>query len=285
MLGERLPRSFQGYPSHFARETPEDAWVAQSKDDGLINHRIEFYTIQSFFESRIGFNPHETPIPADWLLFSEQGLLEVTGGKIFYVGLNQLHKIQEKFKYYPDSVWRYLLAAQWRRIGQEDHLMGRAGYVDDEIGARIIASRLIRDIMRLCFLMEKEYAPYPKWFGTAFKKLNVSNAMQPLLLETLESKNWETRDLHWSHVCELAVEYHNQLNITESIDARVQSFHGLPFSSIGADEISNRIRETINDKDVRDLPSHLGSIDQFSDSTDLLSYPKLKKKIKNVYYQ
>jgi hypothetical protein len=47
--------------------------------------------------------------------------------------------------------------------------MPRAGFVGDELGSALIGSRLVRDIMNLCFLLEKQYAPYPKWFGTAFQ--------------------------------------------------------------------------------------------------------------------
>ncbi len=37
--------------------------------------------------------------------------------------------------------------------------------IGDEVGSALIGSRLVRDIMRLCFLMEQTYAPYAKWFG------------------------------------------------------------------------------------------------------------------------
>ncbi|MCK5240799.1 MAG: DUF4037 domain-containing protein, partial [Candidatus Thorarchaeota archaeon] len=146
-------------------------------------------------------------------------------------------------------------------------------------------SRLVRDIMRLCFLMEKKYAPYPKWFGSAYQNLSGSKEFHPLLLDTLEAKDWKTRNEHWSRVCELAAKNHNQLKITEPLNERVHSFHDRPFSIIGAPDIADAIRATITDKEVRDLPARLGSVDQFSDSTDLLSYPKLKQRVKNVYYQ
>ena len=64
MLSERLPSSFQGYSTHFTRATPTESWVMHPHTDGPVNHRIEFYSLQCFFESRIGFNPHETPTPA-----------------------------------------------------------------------------------------------------------------------------------------------------------------------------------------------------------------------------
>lgn len=107
---------------------------------------------------------------ADWLTFPEQKLRTITAGEVFddHIGVED---VRRRFAWYPNDVWLYLLASGWNRIGQEEHLMGRAGLAGDEIGSALIASRLVRDIMRLCFLMERSYSPYPKWFGTAFRRL------------------------------------------------------------------------------------------------------------------
>ena len=67
------------------------------------------------------------------------------------------------------------------RLNQEEHLMGRAGMVGDEIGSAVIGARLVRDLMHLCFLMERKYAPYPKWFGTAFARLACEAELCPVL--------------------------------------------------------------------------------------------------------
>jgi len=48
-------------------------------------------------------------------------------------------------RYSAALIWLYLLASAWSRIGQEEHLMGRAGSVADEIGSAIIASRRLFD--------------------------------------------------------------------------------------------------------------------------------------------
>jgi hypothetical protein len=163
--------------------------------------------------------------------------------------------------------------------------MGRAGYMGDEVGARILVSRLVRDIMRLCFLMEKKFAPYPKWFGTAFKRLESSKEYRPLIEDTLKAKEWKTRDRTFSRVCEYAAKIHNNLELTKQMPEESQSFHNRPFSVIYADNFVKAIRETITDSQILEIPKHLGSVDQFSDSTNLLSYPKLKERIRNVYYQ
>jgi hypothetical protein len=45
----------------------------------------------------------------------------------------------------------------------------------------VIGARLVRDIMRLGFPIERDYVPYPKWYGTAFARLPVAAALQPPL--------------------------------------------------------------------------------------------------------
>ena len=41
----------------------------------------------------------------------------------------------------------------------------------DELGSAVLGARLVESAMRLAFLMERTYAPYVKWFGTAFARL------------------------------------------------------------------------------------------------------------------
>ena len=78
-----------------------------------------------------------------------------------------------------------------KRIGQEDHLMARAGLVGDELGSSVIGARLIRDIMALAFLIERRYAPYPKWFGTAFGRLPCAAQLTPALQGIAQAGAWE----------------------------------------------------------------------------------------------
>ena len=55
---------------------------------------------------------------------------------MFHDGPGELTALRERLAWYPVDVWRYLLAAGWARLGQEEHLMGRAGYAGDELGRR-----------------------------------------------------------------------------------------------------------------------------------------------------
>jgi hypothetical protein len=66
--------------------------------------------------------------------------------------------------------------------------------VGDELGSALIGSRLVSDLMRLCFLMERQYAPYSKWFGTAFSRLACGPDLTPTLWEVARAGTWQARE-------------------------------------------------------------------------------------------
>jgi len=109
------------------------------------------------------------------------------------------------------------MACEWEKISCEEAFVGRCGDVGDEVGSKIIASRIIQSVMSLCFLMEKEYAPYSKWFGTAFSKLKSSKIFLPIFDKVLKSKTWKEREKHLSKSYELLAKKHNNLEITEPL--------------------------------------------------------------------
>jgi hypothetical protein len=172
------------------------------------------------------------------------------------------------------------------RIGQDEHLMGRAGLAGDEIGSALIASRLVRDVMRLCFLMEREYAPYPKWFGTAFRSLACAERITPLLETVLRSDTWQEREEHLVPAYEQIAAMHNDLGITEPLPAKAGNFFGRPFKVIDVvGGFSKAIMSQITDPEVKRIASRkpIGSVDQFSDSTDLLSASQWRPVLRRLY--
>jgi uncharacterized protein DUF4037 len=218
LLAESLPVEFRGYPTNFTEPDPEDAGtqLLQPISQGPVNHRVTLQTVRGFFLDCLGFDVAQTPQAADWLTFSEQRLRALTGGAIYHddVGLRQACSA---FTYYPRDVWLYQLAAAWTRIGQDEHLMGRAGVVGDEVGSAVIGARLVRDIMRMCFLLERTYAPYPKWFGTAFKQLACGPDLWPILLGAGHAQTWLEREANLVQAYEYLAVRHNALGLTETM--------------------------------------------------------------------
>ena len=150
--------------------------------------------------------------------------------------------------------------------------MGRAGMAGDEVGSALIAARLVRDLMRLCFLMEKQYPPYPKWFGTAFARLRSAEALLPLLQSVLSARTWSERQEFLVPAYEIVAARHNALRVTPALSAKVSAFYDRPFLVIHGGQFAHVLREQIGDPLVKQIAEKwlIGNVDQFSDNTDLL---------------
>jgi hypothetical protein len=283
-LRRHLPYSFRGYPTSFTPPNPEDhgTQLLQTVDDGPVNHRVEVMTLRGFLWGYLAYDPDEPLTPADWLTFPQQRLRTLVGGAVYHddIGLNA---VRDRFFYYPHDVWLYLLACGWVRIGQEEPFVGRAGTVGDELGSHVIASRLARDVMTLGFLMERQYAPYSKWFGTAFSRLACAERLSSPLWAAMLAEDWPTREGHLARAYELLARMHNALDITPPVITKVSSFWGRPFQVIHGEAIADVIRAQIQDEDVRRIPTAAGSVDQFSDSTDILSDIRVRHVLKQLY--
>ena len=281
MFSRELPYTFRGFSTHFGSPDKEGSKVLEKITSGKIHHRIEIFTIESFFKGYLHFNVKQDISIPDWLVFPEQKILTITGGKVFYDTIG-LKKVIKRFEYFPKDVWYYLLASQWTRIAQEEHFMGRCGELNDEIGSKIIATRLVKDIMKLCFLMEKQYTPYIKWFGTGFNNLKSSKKLKPILNAVIKSNDWKTREKYLAKAYEYLAKMHNSLKITNPLKTKVEFFHDRPFLVIDASLFASEIKKQIKDIKIKAIKLDIGSINQFSDSTDILDNTNTQK-IKSVY--
>jgi hypothetical protein len=240
--------------------------------------------LDGFFSSYLGINICEQLEAADWLTFPFQKLRSIVAGAVFHDDL-ELEQTRSRFKWYPHDVWLYIMSSVWARIGQEEHLMGRAGFVEDEIGSAIIGSRLVRDIMRLDFLIEHEYPPYPKWLGTAFSRLKSAKRLNPILIEVMHTKSWQERDTHLYLAYEIVAELHNNLGITETLSPKVTQFFKRPFYQINGERFTKALMQQIKDPEVVLIAkrSPIGSIDLLSDNPDLLEDPSLRPILRKLY--
>jgi hypothetical protein len=229
-------------------------------------------TVSAYYGSRIGLSPDRLLDGLellDWLTVPSQTLAELTGGTVFRDDSGELTAVREHLSFYPRDVWLLLMAAVWNRIGQEEHLMPRAGFVGDELGAALLASRLIRDVMSLCFLIERRYAPYPKWFGTAFRQLACADELLPYLEAAQRAQKWQEREQALSSAYQIVAQMHNELQLTEPIEAKVNRFFDRPFTVIGGNRFAEALVSRIEDSSLRKLAAfRFGGIDQISDNTD-----------------
>lgn len=143
------------------------------------------------------------------------------------------------------------------------------------------ASRGIRHVMRLGFLIERQYAPYPKWFGTAFAGLGCAAMLGPLLQTALAADNWRDREAalvgSYRHAAELQV----LRRVPGAISPNIGPFFTRPFTVINTDKIAAALLAAIEDPALKQLPL-VGGIDQWADATPVLAIPHWSRAAMNT---
>ena len=167
-----LPATFRGWP------------VRYGSDRVAVQHHVRVATLAEWLSGHLGVDPRAGMTTLDWLTIPQQMLLEVAG-PAFADPDGELRRVQGLLAAFPPQVRLWVLGCQWDRVGEEEAFAGRAAQVGDELGARIVAARLVRELMRVGFLLADAYWPYTKWFGTAFGRLPIAAELSPLFAEAL----------------------------------------------------------------------------------------------------
>jgi hypothetical protein len=266
-----LPSTFRGWPVRFG-------W-----DEVAVRHGVEVTTLDHWLTERLGFVPAPpTPIPThDWLVTPQQALLGVTAGAVFHDGPGHLSTVRSALAWYPDQVWLWLLACQWQRVAQEEAFVGRTAEVGDDLGSRLVAARLARDVVRLCFLLERRYAPYSKWLGTAFAQLDAAAEVGPPLAAVLAAADHAGREQGLAAAYEAVARRFNALALSDPVDPTTRPYHGRPFRVLHADRFAAACQARLTDPDLRELPL-IGAVDQALDTTDILSHPTRSRHYQGV---
>jgi hypothetical protein len=288
VLAAELPFEVRGYSTHFRPFEGSEAHFGRlghlaPGTERPINHGVSVMSVRGFFGSWLQVDPLRELELVEWLLMSEQTLRMVTSGRVFVDGPGELSQARRALTYYPHDVWLYLLAAQWARIGQEEAFVGRTAEAGDELGSRLVAARLVRDVMRLAFILERTYAPYTKWFGTVFNRLRCASELGPHLEATLAATDFPTREAQLNRAYEHVARMHNALGVTELVGETVASFHGRPYLVIHADRFVEATERAIANNVVRSWPKRVGSVNQWADATDVLDRPSLLPRLRSVY--
>jgi hypothetical protein len=243
------------------------------------------FTLRAYCLDYLGIEHDAEFSPAIWLTMPGQKLRTITAGAIFRDDSGELTGLQDRLAYYPHDIWLAMLAAGWSRVGQEEAFMGRTGLAGDGLGSRLIAGRLVHDMMNLCFLMERQFAPYSKWFGAAFQELSCAGRLTPLFQAVFDASGWQEREGPLIEAYEIVAGKHNELGITEPLPAEAASFHDRPFRVIHGDNFATAIKAQIADPDVKRITAmtDIGAVEQFSNSTDVLSDARICSKLRSVY--
>jgi hypothetical protein len=282
MLQNELPYEYKGFATHFVDGNKYLKAVPKIKKSGTINHLFRFWTPQSFFMHYLGFDINKKPSFQDWLLFPQHGLIEVTSGKLFHDDLGMID-LRRSFTYYPDDIWRYMLSVQWGKILDIIQFQARSGEEGDELGSVVATARSVRIIMFMCFLLERKYAPYDKWFGTAFNAwLSSAPKIGPKLLEILKEKDWFKRQKLLVSVYQELGKMTNSLKITKPISTKIIDYFGRGYPIIDVWAFYHALNESIENEKLRTMRFPMGGIDQFIDHARITHMNYIYTELKDI---
>lgn len=271
-LDGAMPETFEGWATRYPTHTRPPGIGARRHGMLGSHHGVEIYTLGAWCDHFIGRRFDDALTPRDWLSYSEQIFLTMTAGAVFHDGVGELTDLRRKLAYFPGDIWLYKLASQWSRIAEERTYVGRTGNLGDEIGSRVVAARIVGNLMRLAMLVERRYAPYHKWMGTAFASLPCAPGLSPLMVDVLSAQNWRDREESVLVACRFLADLQLERDVPGASPPVVVSIHDRPFRFVDSVKICEGIRAAIEDEALRNLPE-FGGADQFLGSNFVLAVP------------
>ncbi len=283
MFSKHLPYSFLGYSVNFSSPDPNDGGVRHAEfiSEGPVSPLIFIHRFNDFLNDYLGTSDLTGFSYIDWLTFSEHRLLALTSGRFFTDDLG-LEQIISPLRFYPDPVKRYLMASNWSLIAEEQAFVKRTADCGDELGSAIICARLAERLMRLLFLYEERYAPYSKWFGTAFARLQTDEHAKEHIRSAVSANDIKTRQHHLVSAQKTIADLHDTKGITAPINAQIQSYFGRDIDVIFADRIAGQITETLKGTELENVPL-IGTLSEVANFTVISDHPAYKRNVKALY--
>ena len=264
LLAQGLPNTFEGHPTSFAFTGQPESVLG-----------VEVATAGELVCSRLGKDPRNGMETFDWLSVTGQAVLEVVAGPVFHDSAGEITAIRERLRWYPDDVWRYVMAADWVRLAEEMPVMSRAADRGDDLGSRVIAARLVDITMHLSFLLKRQWAPYSKWRGIAFARLPGMEPVQSALCATLQAGTWQERQAHLAAALDGLQNTQREYRLSNRPAAAVP-FYDRPYLHPDP-HIVDDLLSTVTDPLLRRLPRGRGSIEQLTDNVALLVNPAARR--------
>ncbi len=266
VLEQGLPTRFRGYPVRFGFSADPTERV-----------RVDVTSVSAFAEQQLGFDPGGPATShLEWLSLTGQSVLEVVTGAVFADQTGELTRLRDALVWYPDEIWRYVVACDWLRIDQELPLMGRAGARGDQLGSRTIGARLVDVAVHLAFMLSRAWPPYSKWKGTLFGQLPGCTAISRDLLQVLDARHWQDRQAALSDGLTGLLRLQQEAGLPAPSSA-VEPFWDRPFVHLNR-RLVPALLETLG-PDVGALPVGVGSVEQQTDNVDVLLKPRLRRSL------
>jgi hypothetical protein len=273
-----LPPEFRGWPVRFFK-----------LEVGKVTHHVEVATLDDWLARQLGLDPRAGLTTASWLALPQQRLLHVTAGAVFRDDTGELTAVRNLLQWYPSDVWLWMMSAQWHLIGNAEPLIGRTAEASDPRGSALVASSLIRLMMQLCFLQERRYWPYAKWFGTAFSRLDAAPTLGPLFDAVIAAHEHSGREEAIIRALRRMAERHNDLHVTPAVEPSIGHFEVninnavRPYRVLNAGRFAAACRGAIKDASLRALTA-VGAVDQLTHADDaMINFTNWPMELGHIY--
>lgn len=283
MFSENLPYEYKGFSVNFTEPDPNDNGVRHPRfiSAGKVNPLIFIQTPDSFLAGELGTADLESLSAFDWLTFSEHRLLSLVSGKLFVDKLGMKNKLLP-LRYYPRAVKNYLIASNWEIIASEQAFVKRCGLCGDDAGSMLICARIVERLMRLCFLYQEVYAPYSKWFGTAFDRLSLDGDIKAAVPAPLSAGTLEEREDRLAAAQSAVAELHNRSGVTEPIPYKIEPYFGRDIKVIYADKFAQAVQKTLRGTSLDGVPL-IGSLSQIGGLCAISDDHRYSHKVRCLY--
>ncbi|WP_432543097.1 DUF4037 domain-containing protein [Kineococcus sp. SYSU DK002] len=238
-------------------------------------HRVEVADLDGFVRSRLGVGPREGFSTAEWLSFTGQAVLELTAGPVFADPAGRWEEVRRALTWYPDDVWRYVVACAWRQLEQELPFVGRTATRGDDLGSRLLAARLAGTATHLGLLLDRVWAPYSKWTGTALAASPAGRAL-PHLHRALAADRWPEREAALCAALEDLLLRQREVGLPAPGPATAP-FHDRPFRGV-----TEGLAEAVAAGLHGFPPLGVGAADQWSSAVDVLVRPGLRRSLREA---
>lgn len=136
--------------------------------------------------------------------------------------------------------------------------------------------------MRLCFLYQDTYAPYSKWFGTAFSKLDVDNRIKQAIDGALSANRLPEREKRLVEAQAFVADLHNASGLTKFVDYQIENYFGRDIKVIFADKFAEATMQQLKGTAFENVPL-IGTLSQIGGVSSIVDENKYFKQIKGLY--
>jgi hypothetical protein len=145
------------------------------------------------------------------------------------------------------------MAVLWFYISNKEAFVGRSRELNDIIGLKIMVSRIVNYLIKICFYLEGKYIAYSKWFGSSFKKLKSFDEINPLVKDVLLENDPERIEEKLCKLYLAVIKRHNEIKGLPHLDNSIRNYFGRQYKVIFAENIIEELKNGIGDPEIRNV--------------------------------